>query len=83
LDVERKEPGEYTGNVIGIDLGLTHFYTDQHGNTVDCPKLLLRSEKRLKLHQRRLSRKFKKGAKVQFRNDHKQRIRLGKVHLKV
>jgi putative transposase len=28
LDVERKEPGEYTGNVIGIDLGLKHFYTE-------------------------------------------------------
>ncbi|MCI3281512.1 transposase, partial [Synechococcus sp. PCC 6717] len=83
LDVERKEQGQYTGNVIGIDLGLKHFYTDQNGNTVDCPKFLRRSERRLKQHQRRLSRKFRKGAKPQSKNYHKQRKRLGKVHLKV
>ncbi len=83
LDVERKEQGQYTGNVIGIDLGLKHFYTDQNGNTVDCPKFLRRSERRLKQHQRRLSRTFNKGAKPQSKNYHKQRKKLGKVHLKV
>jgi putative transposase len=83
LDVERKEQGEYTGNVIGIDLGLKAFYTDQNGNPVECPKFLRRSERRLKQHQHRLSRKFKKGAKPQSKNYHKQRRRLGKVHLKV
>ena len=83
LDVERKEKQEYTGNVIGIDLGLKHFYTDQNGNTVDCPKFLRRSEKRLRRHQRKLSRMFVKGAKPQSKNYHKQRKRLGKVHLKV
>jgi putative transposase len=83
LDVEREEKQEYTGNVIGIDLGLKHFYTDQNGNTVDCPKFLRRSEKRLKRHQRWLSRMFVKGAKTQSNNYHKQRKRLGKVHLKV
>jgi len=83
LDVDRKEQGEYTGNVIGIDLGLKAFYTDQNGNPVECPKFLRRSERRLKQHQRRLSRKFKKGAKPQSKNYHKQRKRLGKVHLKV
>jgi len=83
LDVERKEQGEYTGNVIGIDLGLKAFYTDQNGNPVECPKFLRRSERRLKQHQRRLSRKFKKRAKPQSKNYHKQRKRLGKVHLKV
>ncbi len=83
LDVERKEQGQYTGNVIGIDLGLKHFYTDQNGNTVECPKYLRKAEKRLKRHQRRLSRKFRKGAKPQSKNYHKQRKRLGKVHLKV
>ncbi|QUV86406.1 RNA-guided endonuclease TnpB family protein [Chloracidobacterium aggregatum] len=83
LDVERKERGEYTGNVIGIDLGLQAFYTDQNGNPVECPKYLRKAEKRLKRHQRRLSRKFKKGAKPQSKNYHKQKKRLGKAHLKV
>jgi putative transposase len=83
LDVERKEQGQYTGNVIGIDLGLKAFYTDQKGSTVECPKYLRKAEKRLKQHQRRLSRKFKKGAKPQSKNYHKQRNRLGKAHLQV
>ncbi|AEP13382.1 Transposase-like protein [Chloracidobacterium thermophilum B] len=48
LGVERKEQGEYTGNVIGIDLGLKAFYTDQNGNPVECPKYLRKAEKRLK-----------------------------------
>jgi len=77
--VERKEQGQYTGKVIGIDLGLTHFYTDQNGRKVECPKFLRRSESRLKRHQRRLSRKFRKGAKSQSKNYHKQRKRLGRV----
>jgi len=83
LVVERKEQGQYTGNVIGIDLGLKAFYTDQNGSTVECPKYLRKAEKRLKRHQRRLSRKFKKGAKPQSKNYHKQRNRLGKAHLQV
>ncbi len=83
LDVERKEPGQYTVNVIGIDLGLKAFYTDQNGNTVECPKYLRKAEKRLKRHQRRLSRKFRKGVKPQSKNYHRQRTRLGKAHLKV
>jgi putative transposase len=83
LDVDRKEQGQYTGNVIGIDLGLKHFYTDQNGNTVNCPKFLRRSEKRLKRHQRKLSRMFAKGRKPQSNNYHKQKNRVGRIDLKV
>lgn len=83
LDAERKEQGEYTGNVIGLDLGLTYFYKDQNGNAVVYPRYLRKAEKRLKREQRRLSRKYRKGAKSQSKNYHKQRKRLGKVHLKV
>jgi putative transposase len=83
LVVECKEQRQYTGNVIGIDLGLKHFYTDQNGSTVECPKYLRKAEKRLKQHQRRLSRKFRKGAKPQSKNYYKQQQRLGKAHLKV
>ncbi|MFS8819722.1 transposase [Synechococcus sp. W60.1] len=83
LDVERQEQVEYTGQVVGLDVGLMHFYTDSHGNKVECPKFLRRAERRLKREQRRLSRKFRRGAKPQSKNYHKQRKRLGKVHLKV
>ncbi|MFT0798712.1 RNA-guided endonuclease InsQ/TnpB family protein, partial [Synechococcus sp. R5-12] len=83
LDVERREKVGYTGEVVGLDVGLMHFYTDSNGNAVPCPKFLRRAERRLKQQQRRLSRKFKKGAKPQSKNYHQQRKRLGKVHLKV
>ena len=83
IDAERKEEREATGNVVGLDLGLKYFYKDQNDNAAIYPQFLRKSEKRLKRHQRRLSRKFKKGAKPQSKNYHKQRKRLGKIHLKV
>jgi putative transposase len=83
FDADRKEQGEYTGNVVGLDLGLKFFTKDQNDNAVIYPQFLRKSEKRLEKAQRRLSKKFVKGAKPQSKNYHKQRIRLGKIHLKV
>ncbi len=48
IDVERQENHEPTGQVTGIDLGLKEFYTDAQGNTVNNPRYLRKSEKRLK-----------------------------------
>ena len=67
-DASRSEPGNYTGNVIGIDLGLKYFYKDQNDNAATYPKYLRRAEKRIKKLQRRLSRKFVKGNKPQSNN---------------
>lgn len=83
FDADRKEEGNFTGNVIGLDLGLKYFYKDQNDNAVEYPKFLRKAEKQLKRQQRRLSKRFVKGAKPQSNNYHKQRKRLGKVHLKV
>ncbi len=83
FDADRKENGEYTGNVIGLDLGLKFFTKDQNDNAVIYPQFLRSSEKRLKKAQRRLSKQFVKGAKPQSKNYHKQRKRLGKIHLKI
>jgi putative transposase len=44
---------------VGIDLGLTTFATLSTGEKIDKPKYLHRSERRLKIRQRRLSRKAK------------------------
>jgi putative transposase len=82
LDVERQKRGNYTGNAIGIDLGLTHFVKDQNDNAVAYPQYLRKSEQRLKRLQRRLSRKHQKG-KRQSANYHKNRKCLGRAHLKV
>lgn len=83
FDADRKEQGEYSGNVIGMDLGLKSFYKDPNNKAVEYPKFLRKAEKRLKGQQRRLSRKFVKGAKPQSNNYHKQKKRLGRVHLKL
>ena len=83
FDADRKEKGEYTGNVVGLDLGLKFFTKDQNDNAVIYPQFLRKSEKRLKKAQRRLSKKFIKGAKPQSNNYHKQRKRLGRIHLKI
>jgi putative transposase len=83
FDAERKEQGEYSGNLVGLDLGLKFFTKDQNDNAVICPQFLRKAERRLKKAQRRLSKKFVKGAKPQSNNYHKARKRLARIHLKV
>ncbi|MDF5727669.1 MAG: transposase [Rhizonema sp. PD38] len=75
---ERLEHRAPTAKTIGLDVGLTHFYTDSDGNTVENPRHLRKSEKKLKRLQRQLS-KTKKGS----RNRAKARNRLARKHLKV
>lgn len=83
FDTERKEEGIYTGNVVGLDLGLKYFTKDQNDNAVIYPQFLRKSERRLKKAQKRLSKKFVLGKKPQSINYHKSRKRLGRVHLKI
>jgi putative transposase len=78
IDVERVEKREPTGETIGLDVGLTHFYTDSDGQTIENPRHLRKSEKALKRLGRRLSR-TQKGSK----NRAKARNRLSRKHLKV
>jgi len=78
IDQERLEKREPTSKNIGLDVGLTHFYTDSAGQTIENPRHLRKSEKSLKRLSRRMS-KTKKGSKnrVKFRN------KLARKHLKV
>jgi len=83
FDADRKEEGKYTGNVVGLDLGLKYFTKDQNDNAIIYPQFLRKLERKLKKAQRRLSKKFVKGKKPQSNNYHKARKRLGRVHLKI
>lgn len=83
FEADRKEQGEYSGNVIGLDLGLKYFYKDQNDNEVIYPQFLRKSERKLKKAQRRLSKKFVKGKKPQSNNYHKASSRVSKIHLKI
>jgi putative transposase len=78
IDVERREKRSPTFKTVGLDVGLSHFYTDSDGQTIANPRHLRRSEKSLKRLNGRLS-KTKKGSKnrVKFRN------KLQGKHLKV
>jgi putative transposase len=78
LDQERIEKREPTFKTIGLDVGLTHFYTDSDGQTVENPRHLRKSEKSLHSLSRRMS-KTQKGSKnrARFRN------KLARKHLKV
>jgi len=78
LDVDRREKREPTFKTVGLDVGLTHFYTDSDGQTIANPRHLRKSEKSLKRLSRRFS-KTKKGSK----NRAKFRNKLGRKHLKV
>ncbi len=78
IDQERLEKRSPTFKTIGLDVGLTHFYTDSFGQTVENPRYLRKSEKSLKRLQGRLS-KTRKGSK----NRAKLRNKLARKHLKV
>jgi putative transposase len=78
IDAERSEKREPTGRTIGLDVGLTHFYTDSDGNTVENPRHLRKSQRSLKKLNRRLS-KTQKGSK----NRAKAQNCLSRKHLKV
>ena len=78
LDQERVEKRQPTGKTIGLDVGLTHFYTDSHGQTVENPRHLRKSEKSLKRLGRRLSKTL-----YGSNNRVKARNRLSRKHLKV
>jgi putative transposase len=78
IRVENTVETQPTGQSIGLDVGLKEFYTDSHGHTEANPRFYRVSQKRLKLYQRRVSRKQKGSA-----NRKRAINRLGRVHLKI
>lgn len=82
IAVDREVKVEPSKKVIGLDVGLNHFYTDSNGEKVENPRFLRKSEKALKRLQKRVSKKFRKG-KPQSSNYKKARNKLARKHLKV
>jgi putative transposase len=78
VDAQRHVTAEPTGKAVGIDLGLTHFYTDSNGEDKENPRPLRKAEKALKRAQRALSRKVKGST-----NRAKARNKIGRKHLQV
>jgi putative transposase len=82
IAVDREIQVEPSKKVIGLDVGLNHFYTDSNGDKLENPKFLRKSEKALKRLQKRVSKKFTKG-QAQSNNYKKARNKLARKHLKV
>lgn len=76
------------GHEIGIDVGLSEFYTDSNGRKVDNPRHLKKYSRKLAKEQRSLSRK-REAAKKDGRelwkssNYQKQKIKVARVHEKI
>jgi putative transposase len=78
ISVDRSESIEPSGSAIGLDVGLNDFYTDSNNETVNNPRFLRKGKRRLKMAQKRVSRRVKGSS-----NRRKARQILGKRHLKI
>lgn len=70
-------------NQVGIDMGIKYFLVTSDGEFIDNPRFLEKQLKKLRVEQRKLSRKFKKDIKVQSKNYYKQVSVVTKLHKKV
>ena len=68
---------------VGIDLGLKTFAFTSNNKEFENQKFLDRNLKRLRIEQRTMTRRFKKGAKEQSKNWHKQKLIVVKLHEKI
>lgn len=95
IDVQRDEKSEYTGSQVGLDVGLTSFYTDSNGQKIDNPRPKRKSERQLKRLSKQMSRRYrnpnkgKKGEKMsktkekQSKRFHKARVKVARQHLDI
>lgn len=65
---------------VGIDMGIKTFATLSNGTAFENPRHLRSNLKRLRVEQRKLSRRFKKGAKEQSKSYQKQKMVVAKFH---
>ena len=76
--VPQVKPDINPNSIVGIDVGLKEFLTTSEGETIDIPQYYRKAQKRLKVIQKRVSRR-KKGSN----NRLKAIKQLGKQHKKV
>lgn len=81
-ELPKKQPVE-PETTIGLDVGIKTFATLSNGDAINMPRFLRNNLKRLRVEQRKLNRRFKKGAKVQSKNYCKQKQVVGKLHERI
>ncbi len=77
-EIDRKEIKQKINKQIGIDLGLTNYISDSDENYFPNHKFLNKSLEKLKIEQRKLSKK-QKGSN----NRNKQRLKVARLHEKI
>ncbi|MGB3536020.1 MAG: transposase [Microcoleaceae cyanobacterium] len=83
VDADNKEKIKPSHSVVGLDVGLNHFYTDDKGNQIENPRFYRKGEKALNRLNRHKSRKYTPNNLPQSKNYHKARIRYAIKHLKI
>lgn len=68
---------------VGIDLGIKTFAVTSDGQVFENQKYLKSNLAKLRVEQRKMSRKFKKGSKIQSNNYQKQKLVVAKLHEKI
>ncbi len=77
-EVERPDPPQREGEIVGVDLGLMSFLVLSDGTRIEAPKPLSRGLRLLRRRSRQLSRK-QKGS----RNHRKASLRLARSHRRI
>lgn len=83
ITFETIEKPKYGKGAVGVDLGIKHLGITSDGEIFENQKYLRQNLKKLRVEQRSLQRKFKKGAKEQSNNYQKQRLKVAKLHEKI
>lgn len=70
---------------VGIDVGIKTFATLSDGESFENPKYLHHQLSRLRVEQRKLNRRYKKGIKTELQSKgwHKQKLVVAKLHEKI
>jgi putative transposase len=78
LELPELEPTEHPGDPVGVDLGVSTIVALSTGEIVEAPRFLRNSQKKLRVQQRRLSRRKKGSSSRQ-----KARRQVAKTYLKI
>lgn len=81
-ELPEKQPDDIE-NSVGVDVGIKIFATLSDGQKFDNPKYLHNQLKRLRVEQRKMQRRFVKGAKEQSKSYQKQKLIVAKLHEKI
>lgn len=83
ITYETNKEQKYGIGAVGVDLGIKSLAVTSDGEIFENQKYLKQNLKKLRIEQRSMQRKFKKGAKEQSNNFKKQRLRVAKMHEKI